>query len=319
MNISSLTPRLSAPALSSRPQQVVSAPSTPEPAEVVTLTSEPGEGTIPDINLRPDQQHRSGLKGALAAIGGVVGWACAKVLGKFKGPMMRGAWEDLLVASYEVPPQALHPYLPEGVELDTHGGKSYVSLVAFNSKDIKGFGVPIPSLGQFEQVNLRFYVKRDTPEGPKKGVAFIKEIVPKPLMALVSRSLLNETYVEARMDHAVPPKGQDGRLSFEWQMAGSENRMTAERNGEPESLAEGSLEEFLLENYYGYSRQRDGKTVEYLVEHPPWKVWTADNSEIRVDAEKLYGAELARYLNGPPASVVIADGSQTAVYPPKEI
>ncbi|MCA9779388.1 MAG: DUF2071 domain-containing protein [Candidatus Eremiobacteraeota bacterium] len=273
--------------------------------------------SIAPENLRPGDQHEAGLKGALNAVGGFLGVAMTKAMRGMKGPMMTGAWKDLLVASYEVPKEALQPYLPEGVELDSWNGKHYMSLVALQCQDIQGLGVKVPGGDNFEQVNLRFYTKRDTPEGEKKGVVFIKQVVPSQVVAFAGKSLVNEAMITAPMSHRVPQGSSEGEVSYRWDVDGSVSEMSADRVGQPKSLVEGSQEEFLLENYNGFSVQRDGQTIEYKVEHPPWKTYEAANPVIDVDAEGLYGKELAKYLSGPPSSVIIVDGSSTAVFPPK--
>lgn len=294
-------------------------PSLDTPHESLTLSnSEPAaKGSIAPENLRPGDQHETGLKGALNAIGGFLGVAMTKAMRGMKGPMMTGAWKDLLVASYEVPKEALQPYLPEGVELDSWNGKHYMSLVALQCQDIKGLGVKVPGGGDFEQVNLRFYTKRDTPQGEKKGVVFIKQVVPSGMVAFAGKSLVNEAMITAPMSHQKPQGSAEGELSYKWEVDGKTSEMSAQRVGRARPLTEGSKEEFLLENYTGFSVQRDGQTIEYDVEHPPWKTYQAADPVIDVDAEGLYGKELAKYLSGPPNSVIIVDGSKTAVHSPK--
>jgi|GEM_PF-1043316 len=289
------------------------------PNEFVTLSNnEPrAKGSIAPENLRPGDQHETGLKGALNAIGGFLGVAMTKAMRGMKAPMMTGAWKDLLVASYEVPKEALQPYLPEGVELDSWNGKHYMSLVALQCQDIKGLGFKVPGGGDFEQVNLRFYTKRETPEGEKKGVVFIKQVVPSEVVAFAGKSLVNEAMITAPMSHQVPEGSAEGEVSYKWYVDGKISEMSARRAGQARPLVEGSQEEFLLENYTGFSVQRDGQTIEYDVEHPPWKTYQAAEPVVNVDAEGLYGKDLARYLSGPPSSVIIVDGSKTAVHSPK--
>jgi uncharacterized protein len=302
--------------LSTQEQQEVS--STPSETLILSPKTEK-TARVPIENLRPSEQHKTGLRGALHAVGGAVGLAASKALSGLKGPMMTTAWKDLLVASYEVPGEALQPYLPEGVELDSWNGKHYMSLVALHSKDMKGLGVRVPGGKNFEQVNLRFYVKRDTPEGEKKGVVFIKQVMPSPTVALASQYLVNERIDTASMEHEVPEDSASGEVSYHWNVAGRSSEMSARRVGQAKPLLEGSQEEFLLENYAGYATQSDGQTVEYKVEHPPWNTWQTVDSVIDVDAEGLYGKDLAKYLSGPPSSVVLVDGSSTAVHAPKPI
>ena len=92
-------------------------------------------------------------------------------------------WENLIMANYAVPPEVLLPYLPKGVELDFYQDKTYVSLVGFMFKKTSLFSIPIPFLGTFEEINLRFYVKRVEKNSIKRGVVFINETVPYKMVA----------------------------------------------------------------------------------------------------------------------------------------
>ena len=101
---------------------------------------------------------------------------------------MTARWENLIMANYTIDPAALLGYLPPGVEIDLFEGKAYVSLVGFLFKNSQIFGVPIPLLGTFEEVNLRFYVRRRDGHGYKRGVVFINETVPyKPVAWLANK------------------------------------------------------------------------------------------------------------------------------------
>ena len=95
-------------------------------------------------------------------------------------------WQDLVMANYEVAPEILRDLLPNGVSLDFHDGKCFVSLVAFMFLDVRVLKIPVPFHVNFEEVNLRFYVKRETPNETKRGVVFVKEIVPRFAIATVA-------------------------------------------------------------------------------------------------------------------------------------
>ena len=112
-------------------------------------------------------------------------------------------WENLVMANYEVDPVVLTPYLPNGVELDVYDGKAFVSLVGFMFKKTKLFGVPIPFFGSFEEINLRFYVKRKDGNKIKKGVVFINETVPFKLVALLANKLYKEHYISIPTKHTI--------------------------------------------------------------------------------------------------------------------
>src|SRR5215510_14081912 len=104
-------------------------------------------------------------------------------------------WRHLAMLNYEMEPQILQPYVPAGTELDTWGNKTFISVVGFMFLKTRVLGLPIPFHQNFEEINLRFYVRRKTEEGWRRGVVFIKEIVPRAAIALTARWLYNENYV----------------------------------------------------------------------------------------------------------------------------
>jgi uncharacterized protein len=223
-------------------------------------------------------------------------------------------WRDLLMLNYEVEPACLQKYIPAGTELDSFGGKTYISLVGFRFLHTKLFGrLPVPFHTEFEEINLRFYVKRREANELRRGVVFIAEIVPKRAIAWIARLFYGENYVRRAMAHRVLASESKMEAEYSW---GTENRVCklhAQASGAPSLPAEGSLEQFITEHYWGYSRQSDGSTVEYHVSHLPWKVWTAPHAEFSGNASDLYGGELSHLLTKPPASAFIANGSTVEV------
>src|SRR3954468_20670393 len=110
-------------------------------------------------------------------------------------------WRYLAMLNYQVDPAILHPHLPRGTELDIWNGRHYISLVGFRFLNTRVLGVPIPFHRNFEEVNLRFYVRRKGPEGWRRGVVFIAEIVPRFAIAAVARLFYNENYVALPTRH----------------------------------------------------------------------------------------------------------------------
>src|SRR5262245_20887686 len=104
-------------------------------------------------------------------------------------------WRYLVMINYEVDPEILHPYIPGGTELDQWQGRTFVSVVGFLFLRTRVLGLTIPFHHNFEEVNLRFYVRRRAIEGWRRGVVFIREIVPRWAIAAVAREFYNENYV----------------------------------------------------------------------------------------------------------------------------
>ena len=228
---------------------------------------------------------------------------------------LTAGWHHLAMLNFEVEPEILASYLPAGTEIDFFQGKTYLSVVGFRFVRTKVMGWPIPFHRDFDEVNLRYYVKRTVNGELRRGVAFLKELAPKRMVAYVARRFYNENYtrVPMRSQITLPVNGTLGRVAYEWDHAACRHRVAAEFRGLPALPAPGSLPEFIVEHYWGYSRQRDGGTMEYQVEHPPWRVWTAERCRFDCDVRALYGSEFAPFLDKAPTSAFVADGSAVVV------
>ena len=214
------------------------------------------------------------------------------------------------MANYEVAPEILEQRLPSGVSLDFDGGKCFVSLVAFMFLDTRVLKIPVPFHTNFEEVNLRFYVKRETGNETKRGVIFVKEIVPRIAIATVARVFYGEPYETWRMSHA-----KDGnKLEYSWRKGGCENKISVEIGANQGVPAANSHGEFIIEHYWGYTSRGANRTDEYRVEHPKWELFDIDYAEIDADFGKLYGAEFAFLSDTQPDSIFMAKGSEVSVY-----
>ncbi len=219
-------------------------------------------------------------------------------------------WEDLIMANYAVEPSLLESRVPAGTVLDLFDGECFVSLVAFKFADTRVLGIPIPFHTNFEEVNLRFYVTRKTDKEERRGVVFIKEIVPRKMISWVARTLYGEPYETWSMSHRQTEK----ELTYTWSDSLCANRIHVEitKNlGIPES---GSLGEFIIEHYWGYTKRGKGRTDEYRVAHPKWELFDINYAELEVDFGATYGAEFGFLSETRPNSLLFAKGSEIEVY-----
>lgn len=231
-------------------------------------------------------------------------------------PFLTARWERLVLANYVCPRALLEPLVPRGTTLDPFAGRVYVSLVGFLFRDTRLRGLPIPFHRIFEEVNLRFYVRRETPEGDRRAVVFVRELVPRWAIASVARWRYNEPYLAVPMSHELAIDAERGGTArYRWRHRGRAFELGATVDGPAQALVAGSEAEFITEHYWGYTRQRDGGTLEYEVQHPSWRVWTANDAWFDGDATALYGEDFARILREPPSSAQVAWGSEVAVYP----
>ena len=234
------------------------------------------------------------------------------------GPFLTAEWRYLAMLNYEVDPEVVRPLVPPGTEIDLWEGRTFVSVVGFRFLRTRVLGFSIPFHRDFDEVNLRFYIRRKAPEGWRRAVAFVKEIVPRKAIATVARVLYNEPYVALPMRHRVEmagaEDGQPGEVSYEWRFQGRWHGLSVRTTGAPAPAAPGSEEEFITEHYWGYTPQRDGGCKEYQVEHPRWSVWQVGESRLDCDVPALYGSRFAGCLAGRPSSAFVADGSEVTVY-----
>jgi uncharacterized protein YqjF (DUF2071 family) len=231
---------------------------------------------------------------------------------------LSAAWRHLVMLNWEIAPAVLRPLVPKGTELDFHDGRCFVSVVGFLFLDTRVLGLPIPFHRNFEEVNLRFYVRHSAGDGPRRGVVFIKEVVPRAAIAFVARRLYNERYVACPMASEVrlpdPARGTPGRVAYRWGTGAGRHSVWAEVEGVPGLPAPGSEEEFITEHYWGYVAQGDGLTLEYHVEHPPWRVWRATAAGLECDVPAFYGESYVEALGRPPRSAFVAEGSAVKVF-----
>ncbi|HKS81888.1 MAG TPA: DUF2071 domain-containing protein [Candidatus Acidoferrales bacterium] len=227
---------------------------------------------------------------------------------------LRAEWRDLVMLNYEVDPALLAKYVPRGTELDAHRGKTYVSLVGFQFLRTRMFGfLPIPFHTNFDEVNLRFYVRRREGQAVKRGVVFIREIVPRRAIVMVARRAYGENYTYRPMRHIVRRDAETIEARYEWRSGGKWGGLRVEAEGDAKLPVGGSAEQFITEHYWGYAAQPDDGCVEYEVKHEPWRVWNCTSAAFDGGAADLYGEALASVVLREPDSSFLAEGSEVQV------
>ena len=233
-------------------------------------------------------------------------------------PFLTAHWRYLAMLNFRVAPDLLGPYLPAGTELDFFQDETYLSVVGFLFYHTVVCGLPIPRHRNFEEVNLRFYVLKKpvrlAPDTWRRGVVFIRELVPKPAIAVTARVFYGEPYQALPMRSEVIDRDGEVSARYEWRRGNKWEHLAMTGRGEPQNIPAGSHEEFITEHYWGYTRRSADRTSEYRVEHPRWKIWSAAFYELRADIASLYGEQFVDPLTAPPASAFIADGSFVTVY-----
>lgn len=228
-------------------------------------------------------------------------------------PFLTAAWRNLLMANYSIDPSLLQKYLPCKTELDTFNGDHYVSLVGFLFEDVSVLGISVPFHTNFEEINLRFYVRYKENNAWKRGVVFIKEIVPRAMITFVANTLYKENYVTLPTRHEWRAVGDDLSIKYEWKVGEQWNRISCIADKQPVHIAEGSAEAFITEHYWGYTFINNASTGAYEVAHPQWRIHDVKDYNIACSVKEIYGEAFEDTLQQQPASVFLAEGSAIQV------
>jgi len=226
---------------------------------------------------------------------------------------LKANWENIIMVNYEIDHEVLLPFLPKGVELDLYEGKAYISLVGFMFKNTKLFNIPIPKFGTFEEINLRFYVVRKEGNEIKRGVVFINETIPYKVVAWMANALYKEHYTVVPTKHSITRDDNNQKVTFEWEVNKKWQLIYVENAISSKQMQQLSLEKFIYEHYYGYTKINNDKTEEYRLHHPSWKTHDVIDYQISCDFEAMYGEDFACLNHTKPAAVFIAEGSSVAI------
>ena len=236
-----------------------------------------------------------------------------------KNPFLHTEWRKLIMVNYEVNPEILKPYLPFGTELDSWNGKHYVSVVGFKFLNTKVMGLKFPFHVNFEQVNLRFYVKRKVGNEIRHGVVFIKEIIDKSIVKFIARMLYKENYVQQPMKHSWQEEANHFNIKYAWKLNDKWNSIAVKTKKVLVDTLKDSQERFIAEHYWGNIQIKKNKSYEFRVEHPPWKIYSLVDYNIDVDFEAVYGKGFSSLQHQKPSSVFLVEGSEVSLGDRKSI
>src|SRR5205809_3945517 len=216
---------------------------------------------------------------------------------------LSAGWRNLIMANYIVAPGLLKGYLPCYTELDTYNGDHYVSLVAFLFENVKVQGRSFPFHKYFEEVNLRFYVRYKENNIWKRGVVFMKEIVPRRMISFIANTLYGENYTTHAMKHKFNETQNELSVNYEWKVGNRWDHISCVAEKKPDAIIANSPEEFITEHYWGYTFINKQCTGVYEVAHPKWRIHKVKSYDIICNTKQLYGEAFEDALNQQPASV----------------
>lgn len=215
--------------------------------------------------------------------------------------------------NYEVNPEILQKYVPKGTEIDFFNGKCYVSFIGFLFENVRVLGMKIPFHSDFEEVNLRFYVRRFENGVWKRGAVFISEIVPKYAISFVANTFYNEQYQTLPMKHTLKVNESSREFIYQWKVNNNWNSIHVETTKNPIPIEIDSEAEFITEHYFGYTKINEKNTFEYQVTHPRWEQLEIIANKSQIDFEGVYGPEFAFIRELKPTSVFLAIGSKITI------
>ena len=228
---------------------------------------------------------------------------------------LTASWRKLIMAQYAIDPAILTPYLPPGLELDLYKSHCYVSLVGFLFDRVRIKRLAIPFHTRFEEVNLRFYVRRQEPDGThKRGVVFIREFVPRAAIAFVAKRFYEEPYTAIPTHHRINLSTESLDVHYSWDCGGQSHSLSVTASPTPQPIQPNSEEDFITEHYWGYTKRSDATTSAYQVEHPSWLTYSIRNSTLDADFATLYGPTFAHLNHQQPTSILLAEGSPVTVH-----
>ena len=231
----------------------------------------------------------------------------------FPMSFLTAEWRKLAIANYAIDKNILLPYLPAGTELDLWNDICYVSLIGFLFKNTRLMGFRVPFHSNFEEVNLRFYVKRKDKDAWKRGVVFIKEIVPRYALSFVANTFYNENYQSMPMRHSWIEDEKNLTVEYQWRFKNQWQSIKVQADAAPSDISIGSEAEFITEHYWGYAKCTNLKSNEYEVRHPRWLQYKIGSFNIDVDFGLNYGADFGFLNHQQPDSVMLAEGSAISV------
>ncbi len=222
-------------------------------------------------------------------------------------PFLTAEWRKLAMANYIVDPAILQPYVPHKTELDFFNGQCYLSLVAFMFLDTRVKGIKIPFHVNFEEINLRFYVRN----GDRRGVVFIKEIVAKPAVSFIANNIYKENYETMPVAHSWIATPETMNVEYRWKK-GDWNVFRVSSEKTPVAISPASEADFITNNYLGYTCHGND-CREYEVQHSHWESYPVRSYRLDVDFRKLYGERFGFLSARKPNSVLLIEGSPITV------
>ena len=184
--------------------------------------------------------------------------------------VMKQEWRDLAYIHFDYDPTVVQALLPEGLEVDTWGGRAWVGLIPFSMRNISfPFTPAVPWLGSFPEINVRTYVIRDG----VPGVWFFSLDVNRLLPAFVARLTYRLPYCWGRASNILDGHRLVTHVRRRWPAGDAAARIEVSIG---DAIADPSpFEHFLTARWGLYSRAGRTKVRYAPVDHPRWELHRA--------------------------------------------
>ncbi len=232
-------------------------------------------------------------------------------------------WRNVAILSWPIDDQRLAPLVPDGMLLDRWAGEGYISLVCLVMENLRLLTLPaLPR--RFAEVNLRFYVQPASADGDRRGVVFLRQLVSNPFVAFAGRRILREPMLTTPVTCKVESEDSVDRqrrlgLRYQWRNGSHDAALRITASGDAYLAEPGSLEEFVTARYWGYNGTSGSRVRAYRISREPWSLVPVIDHELNIDAETRFGPRIAEVMAGPPASALLALGSESRVHWPTKL
>ena len=105
----------------------------------------------------------------------------------------------------------------------------------------------------------------------KRGVVFISEVVPHKIVSFLANKLYKEHYSTAKMASSILVENEIKQIKYTWQSQSQMYSIDTSFFDKQDDIEPNSLEEFIYEHYYGFTKVSARETWEYKVNHPRWQ------------------------------------------------
>lgn len=211
-------------------------------------------------------------------------------------------WNDAVFLHWQVDLQELQKIVPDDLEIDLYEGKPWVSLVAFTMEKIRPRNLPpFSPISDFDEINIRTYVKNDN----KAGVYFLSIEGGNRVSCKVAKTLSELPYrysklIRQETIYRSENKQFKDKMSIKYEVGQKLKEKT-------------ELDRWLTERYALF-QETETSINEFEIHHIEWPTYEIDLKEIEIDYPRF-----DKFLNNLPDRKHYSTGVQVIAWDKKKI